>query len=98
LAKKRKIKSKARKTPEWYHARAKEKDGENWESLWCPFCRRVAWRYRDLAEDKVVEMKASPTVRKPYMLDTYECPRKLGFHVGHNYILGRPTLCVGEHK
>ncbi len=98
MVQKRNAKSKALKSTEWYHDRAEKKDGKNWKSFWCPSCRKVSWRTRELAQDKVTKMKASADVKKPYMLDTYECPLKLGFHVGHNYILGRPTLCVGEHR
>lgn len=98
MTKNRKRRARPPKEPEWYHKQAFERDGADWKSLWCPFCRKVTWRTKALAENEVIEMKASPTIRKPYLLDSYECPRKLGFHVGHNFVLGRPTLCVGEHR
>jgi hypothetical protein len=98
LGRKRKKKSATPKEPEWYYERSFQKDGADWERFWCPFCRKVSWRTKVLAEKKVIEMKSCPNIKKPYMLDAYPCPQNLGFHVGHNYILGRPTLCVGEHK
>src|SRR2546430_2697010 len=75
LAKHRKRRSRALKEPEWYLRQAVDRDGEDWKSLWCPFCRKVTWHTKQLAEAKVAEMKADSTTKKPYMLDSYQCPR-----------------------
>jgi hypothetical protein len=85
LPKRRKRKSKVIKTREWHYNRAEKRDGKGWQEFWCPFCHKISWRSRELAENAVREMKADPAVEKPYMLNAYRCPKQLGFHVGNNY-------------
>jgi hypothetical protein len=61
-------------------------------------CAKVVWPTRESAEAKVARMKSTPGMRKPYLLDSYKCPKGLGWHVGHNYKLQWISLCIGEHK
>jgi hypothetical protein len=64
----------------------------------CPHCSKVAWPTWELAKLRVEQLKATPGVRKPYLLDAYRCPVARGWHIGHNYKLQWISLCTGEHK
>lgn len=91
-------KHKARTSIAWHQKRALERYAKGWNSVWCHFCRKIAWPSRVRAESVVDRMKADPRTRCPYLLSTYECPQKLGFHIGHRFPLPWASLCVGEHK
>jgi hypothetical protein len=65
---------------------------------YCFHCSKVVWPTWESARLRVEELKSTPGVRKPYLLDAYRCPVGAGWHIGHNYKLQWLSLCTGEHK
>jgi hypothetical protein len=65
---------------------------------YCPHCSKIVWPTWESAKLRVEELKSTPGVRKPYLLDAYRCPVGSGWHIGHNYKLQWISLCTGEHK
>lgn len=98
MSKKDKGKSKVLNTREWHYKQAENKGGKGWQMFWCPFCYKISWRSRDLAEKAVKDMKADPRIKKAHMLNAYRCPKELGFHVGNDYRLRKPMGSAGEHR
>jgi len=88
----------AQKSATWHRKRALERYAKGWNSVWCPFCKKIAWPSRDRAESVLDGMKADPRAKRAHLLSTYECPQKLGFHIGHRYPFPWASLCIGEHK
>lgn len=71
---------------------------ERFGAPYCMECNKLSWPTPETAMGHVNRLKASRGVRKPDLLDVYQCPHRDTWHVGHNYKLKWISICIGEHK
>jgi TniQ len=53
-------------------------------TVYCKQCSKLAWLTRSAAEAQVQTLQHLPDASEPELLESYPCPHRTGWHVGHN--------------
>ena len=51
---------------------------------YCLHCSKIVWPSREAATLRVQEVKDTPGVQRPDLLNAYKCPDGPGWHIGHH--------------
>lgn len=74
------------------------KDRRRGGTVLCKQCSKLAWLSRKAADAQVETLKHLPGASEPELLESYPCPHRTGWHVGHNRMRKWLALRVGEHR